>query len=244
MVLAFLVSLSPLTVLAVPSRAPAQDAAGLVALCVDGYGGQAAIAAVSAFVQVGAIVTAGGAGEPGRLFRAFHRPDRLRVEIDRPDRDPEVRVLVGDRGWRAGRPVGGPLHQAMVLQAVRLDLGAFLLAAPEQVSEAKPVLRDGTEYRVLVLAIGEGLTMSAEIHPETGRVHRTIGRIPMEGAPRPLEFVNVYSDYREVNGVWFAFRETTYAQGRHTSDITLKEVRTYDVLPEEHFDPGLSVSEI
>ena len=38
-----------------------------------------------------------------------------------------------------------------------------------------------------------------------------------------------------VGGVLFAFKEVTYAQGRHTADITLEEVKTYDVLPAEYF---------
>jgi hypothetical protein len=239
---ASVVSLAFLTILAVPTRAPAQDAAELAALCVEAYGGADAIAAASAFVQVGQIVTAGGRGQPGRIIRAFHRPDKLRVEIDRPGRDPEVRVLIGDEGWRGGRLVGGPMHHSMVLQAIRMDFPAFLIAAPEQIAEADPMERGGTEFRVLVMAIGQGLTLSAEIHPETGRVHRTTARIPMEGQPRPLEFVNEYSDFREVNGVLFAFKEVTYAQGRHTSDITLEEVTTYEVLPAEHFDPDPSGS--
>ncbi len=233
---AALISLVLLTVLAVPPHAPAQDAAELAALCVEAYGGEEAIAAASAFVQVGEILVAGSEQGPGRILRAFHRPDRLRVEIDRPDRDPEVRVLVGNQGWRGGRPVGGPMHQSMVLQAIRRDYAAFLLAAPEQLTEAPPVDRGGTAFRVLVLEIGRGLSLAAEIHPETGRVHRTIARIPMEGAPQPLEFLNEYSDFRAVEGVLFAVREATYAQGRHTSDITLESVETYDTLPAESFE--------
>ena len=218
------------------SEATAQDAKELAALCIEAYGGEEAIAAANAFVQRGEIVTAGGTGEPGRIYRAFSRPDRLRVEVDRPDRDPEVRVLVGDEGWRGGRPVGGAMHLSMVLQAIRMDFGAFLLAAPEQIGEARPVVRDGTEYRVLVLEIGRGLTLTAEIHPETGQVRRSIARIPVEGMPRPFEFINIYSDYREVGGVMFAFREVTYAQGRHTSDITLTEVEIVESLPDVEFE--------
>ena len=91
--------------------------------------------------------------------------------------------------------------------------------------------------------VGAGLTVSAEVDAETGRIHRTIAHIPYERVPQGLEFVNEYSDFREVNGVLFAFRETTYAQGRHTADITLEEVNTFDVLPAEHFDPDPSNSE-
>jgi hypothetical protein len=242
--LAALVSLAFLTVLVVPSRAPAQDAAELAALCVEAYGGANAIAAASAFVQTGEIVSTGRSPEPGRILRAFHRPDKLRVEIAYPDRDVELRVLVGSNGWRGGRPVGGPMHLSMVLQAIRLDYPAFLLAAPEQVSEGELVERDGREFRVLVMDVGAGLTLSAEVDPETGRIHRTIAHIPFDRLPEGLEFINEYSDFREVNGVLFAFKEVTYAQGQHTSDITLEEVKTYDVLPAEHFDPDPSNSKL
>ncbi|MCL7959587.1 MAG: hypothetical protein M8861_05265 [marine benthic group bacterium] len=60
--------------------------------------------------------------------------------------------------------------------------------------------------------------------------------------PGGLEFINEYSDFREVNGVLFAFMEVTYAQGQHTADVTLEEVKTYDVLPAEHFDPDPSAA--
>jgi hypothetical protein len=242
--LAALVSLALFTLLVVPSNAPAQDAAELSALCVEAYGGEEAIAAASAFVQTGEIVSTGRSPEPGRILRAFHRPDKLRVQIQYPDRDVELRVLVGSKGWRGGRPVGGPMHYSMVLQAIRLDYPAFLLAAPEQVSEAEPVERDGQAFRVLVMDVGAGLTLSAEVDPQTGRIHRTIAHIPFDRLPEGLEFINEYSDFREVNGVLFAFKEVTYAQGQHTSDITLEEVKTYDVLPTEHFDPDPSNSKL
>lgn len=241
--LAALVSLAFLTVLAVPSRAPAQDATELAALCIEAYGGEEAIAASSAFVQVGEIVSTVRDGGAGRILRAFHRPDKLRVEITYPDRDVELRVLVGSQGWRGGRPVSGPMHLSMVLQAIRLDYPGFILAAPEQLSEADRVWRNGQAFRVLVMDVGAGLTVSAEIDPETGRIQRTIARIPFERLPEGLEFVTEYSDFREVSGALFAFRETTYAQGRHTADITLEEVTTYDVLPAERFDPDPSNSE-
>ncbi len=88
----------------------------------------------------------------------------------------------------------------------------------------------------------DGPTLSAEVDPETGRIHRTIAHIPFDRLLEGLEFINEYSDFREVNGVLFAFKEVTYAQGQHTSDITLEEVKTYDVLPAEHFDPDPSAA--
>ena len=234
-VLAAFVPLGFLTVCAVPSRA--QDAAELTALCIEAYGGPDAIAAASAFVQTGQIVSTARVGSAGRILRAFQRPDRLRVEVAYADRDVEVRVLSGGRGWRDGRPVSGPLHSSMVLQAIRLDLPSFLLVATEQISEGEPIERDGHMFRVLALEVGGGLALTAEIDPKTGRIHRTIAHISLEGSPRPLEFITEYSDFRDVNGVLFAFREVTHAQGRHTADITLEDVRTFDVLPDEHFDP-------
>jgi hypothetical protein len=135
---AALVSLALPTLLVLPTRASAQDAAGLAALCVEAYGGEEAIAAASAFVQTGEIVSTGRSSAPGRILRAFHRPDKLRVEVLYPDADVELRVLVGSQGWRGGQPVSGPMHLSMVLQAIRLDYPGFLLAAPEQVSEGEP----------------------------------------------------------------------------------------------------------
>ena len=164
--LAGLVSLALFTLLVVPSNAPAQDAAELSALCVEAYGGEEAIAAASAFVQTGEIVSTGRSPEPGRILRAFHRPDKLRVEIQYPDRDVELRVLVGSKGWRGGRPVGGPMHYSMVLQAIRLDYPAFLLAAPEQVSEGEPLRQLAQRLCIPLFEPGGALS---QLRPEVQR---------------------------------------------------------------------------
>jgi alkylation response protein AidB-like acyl-CoA dehydrogenase len=56
--------------------------------------------------------------------RVFARPTKLRVEIGTN----EVRLVDGPKGWRNGKEVRGMQYEAMVLQAVRLDLPWQLLA--------------------------------------------------------------------------------------------------------------------
>ena len=94
-ILVALVSLGCLSVLAIPSRAPAQEAAELASLCVDAYGGPEAIAAASAFVQVGEIVSTGRSSGAGRILPNSPSSSRSRspTEAVRPSLRPPGRAV-------------------------------------------------------------------------------------------------------------------------------------------------------
>jgi hypothetical protein len=216
--------------LAVASTAPSPggDATTLVGRVVTAYGGAARLAAHGVLVQEGE-VTAHVSADVGRFTRILARPLKLRVAIRYPGGATERRVLDGPRGWRDGREVtGSPPWIAMVLQAARMDLPYLLSQGGKHVVDGGTVERNGATMRVLSLPIGDGMSVSAEIDPASGRILRAVGRLAHGQVS--LEFVTEYSAFREIDGALMAFQEESYVQGRHTGTTTLKSA---EFLPEE-----------
>jgi hypothetical protein len=220
-----------LALAATPAAAPADPAVvALVALVekvIDAYGGKAALEKFPVMVQEGE-VTAHHASDVGRLLRIHEKPRRLRVTIAYPGGPAEQRILDGARAWRDGREVSGtPPHVAMMLQSARMELPVSLLANLERLIDEGTVEREGRKLRALTLLLGDGLALTAEIDPGSGRILRAVARMP--GGVGNLEFVTAYSEFRKVSGVLVPFREENFVQGRHSGTT---EIRTVEFLAE------------
>jgi hypothetical protein len=202
---------------------------------VAAYGGAEAIARASGFVQTGTVTSLLHPGMTGRIGRAFQRPGRLRVEISYPDRSGEVRVLDGAAGWRNGAPAAGAQLASMVLHAARLDLPALLARKGAKVADRGSWQHEGKTLRVLALEIAPGLWVEAGIDPGTGLILRS--RSLTVGAAPPVEFVTSYSEFREVGGVLFAFREGNWANGATTGETVLSRVEVVAVPGADLFRP-------
>jgi hypothetical protein len=172
----------------------------------------------------------------GRLLRILERPRRLRVTIAYPGSGPEQRILDGARGWRDGREVSGtPAHLAMVLQAARMDLPLGLLAGKDRIVDEGTVEREGKRLRALTLPLGDGAAVTAEIDPDTGRILRSVSRMP--GGVGSLEFVTAYSEFKKVSGVLLPFREENFVQGRHSGTTDLRTAEFLVEAPTGAFRP-------
>jgi hypothetical protein len=225
-------------VLAASSAAPPPGGAAIGALVekvVEAYGGKGALERFPVLVQEGEVV-AHEASDVGRVLRIFERPRRLRVTISYPGSAPEQRILDGAQGWRGGREVSGtPPHVAMLLQAARMDLPSSLSSGRERLLDEGTIERDGKKLRALTLPLGEGLSVTAEVDPESGRILRTVARMP--GGVGNLEFVTAYSDFRKVSGVLVPFREENFVQGRHSGTTVLRSVEFLAEPPTGAFRP-------
>jgi len=211
---------------------PEISVADLVRKSVEAYGGRAALERFPVAIQEG-VVSSARRGE-GRLTRIFERPRRLRVSIAYAGSSGELRVLDGSRGWRDGEDVSGtPPHTAMVLQAARMDLPLVLLQG--KLVDEGTVERDGARLRALTVPVGEGLTLTAEIDPATGRVRRAVTR--MTSAKGSVEFTTAFSDFRVVSGVLVPFHEISYAQGQRTGETTLSSAEMLAEAPTGVFRP-------
>ncbi len=230
-----LLVLAPLAALLAAVAPPSSPVPALVDRVVAAYGGREALEKGPVVVQEGEI-TAHAPGEVGRVTRIYERPRHLRVTIGYPGGASEQRILDGDRAWRDRREVTGtPPHGAMSLQAARLELPLSLLAGVARVADEGTVEVDGKRLRVLRLPLGEGASLAAEIDEATGRIERTVARMP--GGDVPLEFVTVYSDFRKVQGILVPFREENHVHGRHTGTTVLRRVEFLPEAPTGAFRP-------
>lgn len=201
--------------------ASAERARQVVERVLKAYGGADAIRRVNAHRQEGMLVAVRGALH-GRLYRISTGEDRLSILVEYPDRS-ELRILEGAKAWRgpgagALAEVGGPLRGAMVLQAARAWLPRLLDAHRSDVSVAGA--SDGRT--VLDVRVADGLVLRVFVEDSTGFVVRS--ESILEAAPGAVGFATDYSDFREVGGVVFPFREETFASGFHTGSAVLQLV--------------------
>ena len=207
---------------------------------VDAYGGEASLRKAAAVVQAGRLTSIMRAGKEGTIKRVYQRPDRLKVEVAFPGEDTEIRILNGKKGWRQGKEASGAPLDAMVLQAARFALPLSLLDREKELADRGTVSRDGTTLRAFELPLGDGLILTVEIEPSTGRIVRSAARgtSRVGGAEgSPIEFVTDYGDFRTVAGVLYPFKERNSAMGRHTGDTVVETVEARESLPPGTFKP-------
>lgn len=202
------------------------------------YGGEAAVGATGRMLQRGTVTSRMHAGAEGRIQRFFERPGRLRVEIEYPGSEPEVRILNGRDGWRNGLRSAGPMYSAMLLQAARLDLPGVLVEFRDRLTDLGEVERDGARRRAIALDFHGGLRLVVEVAVESGRVLRSEGLVLGPEGQAVLSFATEYDDFRQVDGSLVPFRETNYAQGMRTGETRLDTVDLVGEMPEATFRPS------
>ncbi|MGW8283453.1 MAG: hypothetical protein ACWGON_09160, partial [Gemmatimonadota bacterium] len=165
--LAFGPMVLPVSAACQDSGNPAPDAADpsleiVIARTIEAYGGERRLLDAEGTMQEGTVTSTMRSGAEGKIVRLYARPVRLRVEIEYPGDDFEVRILDGGRGWRNGGPASGPMYQAMLLQAARLGLPAILLDFQADLQDRGEVERDGQRLRAVELGFHDGLTITME----------------------------------------------------------------------------------
>jgi hypothetical protein len=198
------------------------DPGPVVDRVLEAYGGGDAVRSVDSYRQEGMLVTARGAAH-GQVYRISEGASKLSVLVDYPGRS-EVRLLEEDVAWRGTSPasltpVEGPLQGAMALQAARIALPRLLDELRAETELAGP---SDEGMAVLVVRVGQDLLLRVYVEEETNLIVRTESVI--ESAPAVVGFATNYSDHRSVDGVVFAFREETYASGRHTATSIIESV--------------------
>jgi hypothetical protein len=226
-----------LLALPVPARADEPSLSLLLKRTLDAYGGQGALARYPAVRQEGAVTSTLRQGSAGKLTRLFERPRRLRVETAFRGEEPEVRLLDRGRCWRSGVEVSGTgRYQAMVLQAARLDLPLILVEGRMKLVDGGTVRHGRQKLRVVTLPLAQGLSLTAEIDPATGRILRSTGRMEI-GPAGPMDFVTTYDDFRRVDGVLVPFREDSFAGGQKTEETVLEKVEFLRRPPDQGWRP-------
>jgi hypothetical protein len=216
--------------LAVPAPG-AQKLGALVDRVAQAYGGEKALSRVRAVRETGTLETQRGTA---RMLRLLAPPDRLRVEIAYPEGRGEVRVLDGPHGYRNGEMVSGPPRDAMVLQAARLDLPGLLLRKRAKLVDLGEVVREGRKLLGIGVPLDGSLNVAIAVDPQSARIVRSEGALSGAGGMR---FATVYSDFRTVDGVLFAFHEENFAGGQHTGMIKIERVEILAEAPSGSFAP-------
>ena len=230
--------------LAVP--APATPHA-LIEQVLAAYGGRAALDTVRAYRCEGTVFAMRSHDESPSI-RVFARPDRFKILI-RYQPTSEVRIVDGTKGWRSSRgdsiaPATGMMLDAMTLQAARADL-PWILAEREslvRLVDADSAARASIGERSvsgLEVPLAGGLVLRAFVDSETHRVALSEGIMPR--VPMAPKFEVSYSDYRPVNGVWFAFKELSSASGMPTGATTIKSIVVNPPIRPDEFVPPAAV---
>jgi hypothetical protein len=214
----------------------AEDLGPLLDKMAGAYGGRGRLEKIVALREDGRVTAATPMGNSGPTVRTFARPLKLRVVVGDPEHPAEVRVLDGTNGWRNGKAVTGPAYEAMVLQAVRLDLPFQLLTHKTKLVEKEPMEYHGQRVRMVELPLEHGLSVTCGIAPETGRILFSTGHTAA-GPMGQMSFETAYDDFRTVDGVLFAFKEVNRAGGTKTADTELSLILLLNAAPLDAFKP-------
>jgi hypothetical protein len=230
-------SLVLLCALGVTRALAAEDLGPLLDKMAGAYGGRERLQKLVALRETGQVTAATKVGNSGMVVRTFARPLKLRVEVGDPAHPAEVRVLDGTNGWRNGKSDSGPGCDAMVLQAVRLDLPFQLLAHKAKLVEKEPMEYHGQRVRVVELPLENDLLVTCGIAPDSGRILFSTGQTAA-GAMGRMKFETSYDDFRTVDGLLFAFKETNLAGGTKTADTTISTIQVLKTAPSpDQFKP-------
>lgn len=202
------------------------------------YGGRAALAKVHAYRAEGTLHSI-MRDVDAHTVRVFARPNRLKVLIDYPGH-PEARVVDGERGWRNEmgsplEPAEGPMLDAMILQAARADVPWILAERESSARLIEPVEKDGVKLDGIEIPLERGLVFRAYVHPVTRRVVMSQGELSHGGMT--THFETMYSDFRQVSGLWFGFQEENWASGTHTGTTKIGKIVLDPPLKSDEFRP-------
>ncbi len=209
-----------------------------IARILEAYGGRAKLEAVKAYRIEGTVFST-MRHEEVPTTRVFARPDRFKSLLDYPE-GIEARIVDGRRGWRMNhgaplREAEGPMLLAMELQAARSDLPWLLAEREADAREIESRREDGETLPGLEIVLREGLVLRVWTHPRTHLVLVSQGSLRTGGAF--TQFENYFSDFRDVDGVKFPFREENFASGAQTGVTTVKRVALNPKLGPAEFRP-------
>jgi len=205
-----------------PTNACAEDAVfATIDKVVEAYGGRSRLTDVDAY-RLEATMQAVRRGEQADVIRIIEGVDRLALMLRYPSQT-EVRVFRDGQAWVGSDPDKLELAQdtpgsAIVLQAARINIVRML-------DELRLRVRQGNVSEtstVLELRLAANLWVRALIDKATHRVIAT--QSLMRVGEQPMLFETQYSDFREVDGVLFAFHEEKYAGGMHMGSIDVHQI--------------------
>jgi predicted Zn-dependent peptidase len=210
----------------------------LIAKTIAALGGAGKLAATkSVKIVADASISMGGQSMTAAVTQILVYPDKQRQEVSLPGGQ-MVQVLAGDKAWIMG-PQGTQdapesMRQEMVNALDRDLLRLLQLAdsgrlAPQALGEEQT---DGKAAPVVLLTRDDDFSVKLLLDPETNLPMKMAYQGNVMGRPAKVE--EVYSDWRDVEGIRLPFRVVAFADGQKFTETTVKEVQINPKL-----EPGL-----
>lgn len=231
-------ALSPSTDTTPPTEAQVARGRELAGRMVAAHGGVARLRRIHDSTMEGAVVIhAGGREFPGEFLQVRKEPMRFlfstRIAVVYT-----MQGLEGDRGWSqtGERPAHiedqDSVGVAALRSAFRSDLHHLLLMAADSTTRVAWRGRDrleAGEADALEIVSGDGARRVLFLDPAN---HRLVGMEQGEGGHSARR---LYSDYRDVNGIQWPFREERLLDGRPAMTLALERVAFNTGVRDERF---------
>jgi zinc protease len=199
----------------------------LLAKAVEGIGGAERLDRVASTEMTATIdlqTPQGAMSASGKMIVVY--PDRVRTELTLP-MGTMVQVVAGDSGFMQMGPQSRPMPEAQVQESrralVRNAIGLLTVRDREdfEAVAAGADEVDGTPVEKVRVVI-DGFTMTAGIDPATGRILSLAYRGSIMGPPGDV--LQVYSDFREVDGLTLPFSSVSTVNGNPAMTTTAESV--------------------
>jgi hypothetical protein len=205
----------------------------VIARNTEAMGGRAAIEAVQT-VEVSLHIKDPGFEVDG-VYRAA-RPGRMRIDIMADGKRVYMERFDGDKGWQWNgkeEKEEGATPTAALRHGVELPGNLFGLHEMQkrghriELSGREPI--DGVEYYVLHVTFADGYEASLFVDPQTWRItrRRDVRALHPDVDPTKTTIESRKSDWRQVDGVWFAFagEDVDLKTGKVIETTTVKEIK-------------------
>lgn len=222
------------------------DLESLVARHVEARGGAAAIEAIQSFETDIRIVEPAFTVD-GRYVAT--RDGRMRVDISVAGERVFTEALDHGRAWTwspdDGIREGSAKGAAALRHGIESPFKLFGLhemhGRGHRLELAGRESVDGVNYHVLRLALDDGFESRYYVHPETWLIERDrqLRALHVDVDPEPVWIETVYEDYRAVDGVMYAHRQTERQldSRKLLATVTISAIRLNRPVTDDYFQP-------
>ncbi|MEO8439945.1 MAG: hypothetical protein ABI540_06955 [Spartobacteria bacterium] len=212
------IGLLTLLLAGIPDAGAASDKQALnledvIARVTETAGGATAIENVHA-VRISIHIADPGKFEVDGVYHAA-RPGRMRIDITADGERVYTERFDGQKGWQwqkeKGEQEAGPTPTAALRHGVESPGKLFGLHEMRERGHrldlrARETI-DGTNYYVIHATFADGDETTLYVDPETWRItrRRDVRALHPDVDPAPVTIESRNSDWRQVDGVWFAF---------------------------------------
>ncbi len=209
---------------AAPTRANHVEAKELVARAIAAKGGLSLLKSIQTVrVDSVAVVDAGGSTTELPSVATIRYPSSYRVDAQTPA-GPVVQVFNAGSYWiqdaRGAQDAPAAVAEQM-RGVVQRDTVPLLLALADGKVSAQTIVTRAGQTLGLTIAIPGGKPVSLYIDPVTALITKAAYRVAVPGGDVAAE--EIYSDYRDVNGLKVAFKTELHREGGPTVERTVRK---------------------